>query len=44
LHGPIELISKKGVYAFRDARHICASEGVRETRLLGIHGIFSPVI
>ncbi|CAL1161761.1 unnamed protein product [Cladocopium goreaui] len=23
LHGPIELISKKGVYAFRDARHIC---------------------
>jgi len=23
LHGPIELISRKGVYAFRDARHIC---------------------
>lgn len=23
LHGPIELISKKGVYAFRDARGVC---------------------
>ena len=34
LHGPIELISRKGVYAFRDARHICFSYYIRAARSL----------